>query len=297
MPGSSAGTRAKAHTGLMPELPEVDALVHFLGSRIVGDFITRTDIGELSILKTADPPLEAISGLEISGVSRVGKALIIEFDGLDLVCRFARAGWLVWHEQVPTGPVRMGKGPLALRIHLASGAGFDISEAGTKKNASVALVHDRAEVAAVVGAGPDALSIDDDQFAAVLADSSSRIKTVLEDQSLISGIGNAYSDEILHAAKLSPFASANGVDAEALLEVIRGVLGAAREALNDLPPAKVKTAKKRGLRVHGRTGQTCPVCGSTIAEVSYADKSLQYCPVCQTGGKKLSDRRMDRLLK
>ena len=281
----------------MPELPEVDALVNFLRPRIVGDFVTRTDIGELSILKTADPPLDALSGLEISGVSRVGKALIIEFDGLDLVCRFARAGWLVWHEQVPTGPVRMGKGPLALRIHLASCAGFDISEAGTKKNASVALVHDRAEVAAVASAGPDALTIDDDQFVAVLADSSSRIKTVLEDQSLISGIGNAYSDEILHTAKLSPFAPANGVDAEALLEVIREVLGAACEALNDLPPNKVKAAKKRGLRVHGRTGQTCPVCGSTIAEVSYADKSLQYCPGCQTGGKKLSDRRMDRLLK
>lgn len=281
----------------MPELPEVDALVNFLRSHIVGDFITRTDIGELSILKTADPQLDAISGLEIGGVSRVGKALIIEFDGLDLVWRFARAGWLVWHDQVPTGPVRMGKGPLALRIHLASGAGFDISEAGTKKNASVSLVADRAAVPAIANAGPDALSIDEDQFAAVLADSTSRIKTVLEDQSLIAGIGNAYSDEILHTAELSPFAQAGGVDAPALLDTVRTVLGRARDTLIDLPPAKVKAAKKRGLRVHGRTGQTCPVCGSTIAEVSYAEKSLQYCPGCQTGGKKLSDRRMDRLLK
>lgn len=281
----------------MPELPEVDALVNFLRSRIVGDFITRTDIGELSILKTADPPLDAISGLEIGGVSRVGKALIVEFDGLDLVCRFARAGWLVWHDQVPTGPVRMGKGPLGLRIHLASGAGFDISEAGTKKNASVSLVADRTEVGAIETAGPDAMSIGVDQFTATLAGSTSRIKTVLEDQALISGIGNAYSDEILHTAKISPFAPANGVDAPALLETVRTVLGRARDTLIDLPPAKVKTAKKRGLRVHGRAGQTCPVCGSTIAEVSYADKSLQYCPGCQTDGKKLSDRRMDRLLK
>lgn len=281
----------------MPELPEVDALVHFLRSRIVGDFITRTDIGELSILKTADPPLEAIGGLEIGGVSRVGKALIVEFDGLDLVCRFARAGWLVWHDQVPTGPVRMGKGPLGLRIHLASGAGFDISEAGTKKNASVSLVADRTEVGAIETAGPDAMSIDADQFTATLAGSTSRIKTVLEDQALISGIGNAYSDEILHTAKISPFAPAGGVDAPALLETVHTVLGRARDTLIDLPPAKVKTAKKRGFRVHGRTGQTCPVCGSTITEVSYADKSLQYCPGCQTDGRKLSDRRMDRLLK
>lgn len=281
----------------MPELPEVDALVNFLRPRIVGDFVTRTDIGELSILKTADPPIEALSGLEISGVSRVGKALIVEFDGLDLVCRFARAGWLVWHEHVPSGPVRMGKGPLALRIHLASGTGFDISEAGTKKNAAASLVADRTEVPAIGNAGPDALSIGVDEFTATLAGSTARIKTVLEDQELIAGIGNAYSDEILHTAEFSPFAPANGVDAPALLLTIREVLGQARDALIELPPAKVKAAKKRGLRVHGRAGQTCPVCGSTIAEVSYAEKSLQYCPGCQTGGKKLSDRRMDRLLK
>lgn len=281
----------------MPELPEVDALVNFLRPRIVGDFVTRTDIGELSILKTADPPLEALNGLELSGVSRVGKALILEFDGLDLVCRFARAGWLVWHEHVPSGPVRMGKGPLALRIHLASGSGFDISEAGTKKNAAASLVADRTEVPAIAKAGPDALSIDTDQFTATLAGSTARIKTVLEDQSLISGIGNAYSDEILHTAKLSPFAPAGGIDSLALFSTIREVLGHARDTLTDLPPAKIKAAKKRGFRVHGRTGQTCPVCGSAIAEVSYADKSLQYCPGCQTGGKKLSDRRMDRLLR
>ncbi|MDN6605252.1 DNA-formamidopyrimidine glycosylase family protein [Brevibacterium sp.] len=281
----------------MPELPEVDALVRFLRENVVGDFITRADVGELSILKTADPPLEAISGLEISGVSRVGKTLIVEFAGLELVCRFARAGWLVWHEVVPTGPVRMGKGPLGLRIHLASGAGFDLSEAGTKKNASASLVTDRAEVAAVDNAGPDALSVDADQFTAALAGSTSRIKTVLEDQALISGIGNAYSDEILHTAKISPFASAKGVDAPALLETVHEVLAQARDMLIDLPPAKIKAAKKRGLRVHGRTGKSCPVCGSTIAEVSYAETSLQYCPGCQTGGKKLSDRRMDRLLK
>lgn len=281
----------------MPELPEADALVRFLRANVVGDFITRADVGELSILKTADPPLAAINGLEISGVSRVGKALIVEFDGLDLVCRFARAGWLVWHDVVPTGPVRMGKGPLGLRLHLASGAGFDLSEAGTKKNASVSLVTNRAEVAAIDNAGPDALSIDADQFTATLAGSTSRIKTVLEDQALISGIGNAYSDEILHTAQISPFAPAQGVDAPALLETVHEVLGQARDMLIDLPPAKVKAAKKRGLRVHGRTGKSCPVCGSTIAEVSYADKSLQYCPGCQTDGRKLSDRRMDRLLK
>ena len=281
----------------MPELPEVDALVKFLRSRIVGDFVERADVAELSILKTVDPPLEALAGLEITGVSRVGKTLIIEVDGLNLVCRFARAGWLVWHETVPNSPVRMGKGPLGLRLRLASGTGIDLREAGTKKNASVALVHDRTEVVAVAGAGPDALSIDAEEFARSLSASRSRVKNAIEDQALIAGIGNAYSDEILHTAKLSPFAMASNVDAQALLETIHQVLGEARENLIDLPPEKIKARKKRGLRVHGRAGKECPVCGSTIAEVSFADKSLQYCPGCQTEGKKLSDRRMDRLLK
>ncbi|UVI36819.1 DNA-formamidopyrimidine glycosylase family protein [Brevibacterium spongiae] len=281
----------------MPELPEVDALAEFLRRKIVGDFVERIDIAELSLLKTVDPSLDSLAGLEITGTARVGKSLIIEFAGLDLVCRFARAGWLVWHDRVPTAPLKMGKGPLGMRIRLASGAGIDLTEAGTKKNASVALVSDRAEVAALAASGPDALKVDDDQFAVALSTSHGRIKNVLEDQEIIAGIGNAYSDEILHTAKISPFAPADSVDAGRLLAAIHTVLGAAREALIGLPPSKVKAAKKRGFSVHGRTGQPCPVCGSTIAEVSFAEKSLQYCPTCQTGGKKLSDRRMDRLLK
>ncbi len=281
----------------MPELPEVSALVDFLTPRLVGEFIAQVDIAELSLLHTADPPLDAVIGLEITGVRRVGKALVIDFDGLSLVCRFARAGWLVWHDVVPSTPVRMGKGPLGMRVTLASGAGFDLTEAGTKKNASVSLVRDLGDVAALAGAGPDALEVTAEQFAAALAGTTSRIKTVLDDQSVVAGIGNALSDEILHTAKISPFATANRVDADAVFAAMTSVLTAAREALSGLPPAKIKAAKKKLLRVHGRTGQTCPVCGTTIAEVSFADRSLQYCPGCQTGGKRLSDRRMDRLLK
>ncbi|WP_166969922.1 DNA-formamidopyrimidine glycosylase family protein [Brevibacterium atlanticum] len=281
----------------MPELPEVDALVADLRPRIVGDFVERAMVAELSILKTVDPPLEALAGLEITDVSRQGKALIIRFDGLFIVCRFARAGWLVWHDEAPLGPVKMGKGPLGLRVRLASGAGFDLTEAGTKKNASVALVRDLAEVPALARLGPDALTLDAEALADILRLTKAHIKTVIEDQSLISGIGNAFSDEILHTAQLSPFAPAERVDSESLHAAIEQVLGGAREALIGLPAAKIKTAKKRLMGVHGRTGQQCPVCGTTIAEVSFADKSLNYCPGCQTGGKRLSDRRMDRLLK
>lgn len=281
----------------MPELPEVDALVADLGPRIVGDFVERAMVAELSILKTVDPPLDALAGLEITDVARRGKALIVAFDGLFLVGRFARAGWLVWHDAVPGGPVKMGKGPLGLRVRLASGAGFDLTEAGTKKNASVVLVRDLAEVPALAHLGPDALNLDVEELAGIIGTTKAHIKTVLEDQTLIAGIGNAFSDEILHTVRLSPFAPAERVDPATLHTAVHQVLGDARERLIGLSAAKIKTAKKRLLRVHGRTGQPCPVCSTTIAEVSFADKSLNYCPGCQTGGKRLSDRRMDRLLK
>jgi formamidopyrimidine-DNA glycosylase len=281
----------------MPELPEVDALAEFLRPHLAGDFVTRTDIAELSILKTVTPCLDALDGLEITEVARHGRALIIGFDGLDLVCCFARMGWLTWHATVPRSPVRMGKGPLGMRVTLASGAAVDLIEPGSKKNAAVSLVHDRSEVAAVAEAGPDALSITAGELAAALGESTSHIKTVLEDQRIISGLGNAYTDEILHAARLSPFATARTVDAKIVHTAIHQVTEAARTSLIGLPPGKIKAAKKRGFSVHGRTGETCPVCGETIAEVSFAEKSFQYCPQCQSGGRKLSDRRMDRLLR
>ncbi|SDT12101.1 formamidopyrimidine-DNA glycosylase [Brevibacterium siliguriense] len=281
----------------MPELPEVDALVEFLRPRLIGEFVTRVDIAELSLLKTVDPNIDALAGLDITEVYRRGRVLIIGFDGLVLVCRFARMGWLTWHDTAPSGPTKMGKGPLGMRVTLALGAAFDLIEPGSKKNAAVSLVRDPSEVPALASLCHDALSITVDELAAALAESPSRIKTVLEDQRIIAGLGNAYTDEILHTAKLSPFATAKTVDPQNLHDAIHEVLNSARSTLVGLPPGKIKTAKKRGFSVHGRTGETCPVCGETIAEVSFADKSLQYCPGCQTGGKKLSDRRMDRLLK
>ncbi|AMT93021.1 DNA lyase [Brevibacterium linens] len=281
----------------MPELPELDALVEFLRPRLIGDFVTRVDIAELSLLKTVDPSIDALAGLGITEVDRRGKALILGFDGLALVCRFARMGWLNWHDTAPSGPIKMGKGPLGMRVGLASRAAFDLVEPGSKKNAAVSLVRDLSEVPTIASLGPDALSITVDELTAALAESTSRIKTVLEDQRIIAGLGNAYTDEILHTAKLSPFATAKTVDPQRLHTAIHEVLDTARSTLIGLPPGKIKTAKKRGFSVHGRTGETCPVCGETIAEVSFADKSHQYCPGCQTGGKKLSDRRMDRLLK
>lgn len=281
----------------MPELPELDALVAFLSGQAVGDFVARTEVAELSLLKSFQPPLEGLHGLEITGVSRVGKFLVLEFDGLEFVLGFARAGWLIWHERTPSTRVKMGRGPLGLRIHLASGAGFDVREEGTKKNAAAHVVHERLQVPAITRLGPDAAALGREEFGRILAGSRSRIKTVLEDQQVIAGLGNAYSDEILHAARVSPYASANTVDPQLVFDALHEVLDAARGSLVGLPPAEIKRAKREHLRIHGRTGQPCPVCGTPIAEVSFAEKSLQYCPSCQTGGKKLSDRRLDRLLK
>lgn len=185
---------------------------------------------------------------------------------------------------------------------LASGSGFDLTEAGTTKRLAVHLVRDAGEVPGVARLGPDPLAdaFDRDAFAALLAGERRQIKGALRDQSLIAGIGNAYSDEILHAAKMSPFKPVQNLGEDeitTLYEALRSTLGEAVERSRGVAAGRLKAEKKSGLRVHGRTGQPCPVCGDTIREVSFSDSSLQYCPTCQTGGKPLADRRLSRLLK
>jgi formamidopyrimidine-DNA glycosylase len=162
------------------------------------------------------------------------------------------------------------------------------------------IVRDPAEVPGIATLGPDALELTDEQLAAVLAPQSGRIKTVITDQKVIAGIGNAYSDEILHVAKLSPFATAGKLtpaQISALHDAMVSVLTDAVQRSVGQQAATLKGEKRSGLRVHARTGMPCPVCGDTVREVSFADKSFQYCATCQTGGKVLADRRMSRLLK
>ncbi|MFH8618884.1 Fpg/Nei family DNA glycosylase [Streptomyces sp. NPDC017979] len=286
----------------MPELPEVESLREFLDTHLTGQEIARVLPLNISVLKTYDPPLSAVEGATVTAVQRHGKWLDITAGGLHLVIHLARAGWLRWSDEFPAAPPRPGKGPLALRTVLASGAGFDLTEAGTTKRLAVHLVRDVAQVPGVARLGPDPLAADFDRdaFAALLADERRQIKGALRDQGLIAGIGNAYSDEILHAAKMSPFKPVQNLDEEevtALYEALRTTLGEALERSRGVAAGRLKAEKKSGLRVHGRTGQPCPVCGDTIREVSFSDSSLQYCPTCQTGGKPLADRRMSRLLK
>ena len=284
-------------------------------------------------------------------MTRHGKFIDVSAQGLHLVFHLARAGWLRWSDELPTAPARPGKGPLALRLRLDDGSGFNLTEAGTQRKLAVHVVTDPQSIAMVATLGPEPLDPTFDRAAldALLAHAGrAQLKGVLKDQRVIAGIGNAYSDEILHAARMSPFKPASSLtdeerdtllaaikgelkdqrviagignaysdeilhaarmspfkpassltdeERDTLLAAIKGELTGAVSRAEGLAAKDLKGEKKSGMRVHGKAGQACPVCGDTVAEVSFADSSLQYCPTCQTGGKKLADRRMSRLLR
>ncbi len=286
----------------MPELPEVQALTDFLATRLAGRAITGVELGSISVLKTFDPPPSALVGAPVTGVARRGKFIDIDCGGTHFVTHLARAGWLRWSEKAPATRLRPGRSPIELRMRFDDGSGFDLTEAGTHKRLAAYLVHDVADVPGVASLGPEPL---DDTFtlgvfAGILAGNRVQLKGLLRNQGIIAGIGNAYSDEILHVAKLSPFALASSLEestVERLYAALRDTLSAAVAAASGRPAAELKDAKRAGMRVHGRTGQACPVCGDIVREVSFADSSLQYCPRCQTGGKPLADRRTSRFLK
>jgi formamidopyrimidine-DNA glycosylase len=294
----------------MPELPEVEALADHLRRNAVGLTIGRIDVSAFSVLKTFDPPITALHGHTVTGANRWGKYLGVQVaaagpaaQDLHLITHLSRAGWLRWSDKLAPAPLRPGKGPIALRVHLGTpgeAPGFDLTEAGTQKRLAVWLVDDAATVPGIAALGPDALELSPEDLAGLLAGNSGRLKTVITDQKVIAGIGNAYSDEILHVAKLSPFATAQNLSSEQVSKLHDAMVSVLTDAVSrsvGQQAATLKGEKRSGLRVHDRTGLPCPVCGDTVREVSFADKSFQYCPTCQTGGKVLADRRLSRLLK
>ena len=295
------------HDGPVPELPEVEALVRFLGERTSGRVVAAVSVGAISALKTFSPAPSDLVGRTVAAAGRHGKWLDLMTVGEDgstvhLLFHLSRAGWLRWYDVVPSTPVRPGKSPLALRVRLDDDSGFDLTEAGTRKRLAVHLVTDPADVEMVSSLGVDPLGPEftPERLAELTAARNQQIKGLLRDQRQIAGIGNAYSDEILHTAHLSPFALSRSLDAgevTRLHAVIREVLAQALDAATGRPATELKDAKRRGMQVHGRTGLPCPVCGDTVREVSFADSSLQYCATCQTGGRPLADRRMSRLLR
>lgn len=288
----------------MPELPEVESLAAFVGEKAIGKVVDRIAVASLSALKTYDPPIEALAGRELTATARRGKYLLLGFDDLHLVVHLARAGWLRWKDELPAAPVKpSGRSPLALRARFDDGSGFELTEAGTEKRLAVWVARDPDDIDVVASLGVDPLTpeftVDRLRELLVVA-GGTQLKHALTDQRLVAGVGNAYSDDALHAAKLSPFKAANklaGEEVARLHDAVVTILRDAVERSRELPAAGLKSEKKSGMRVHGRTGQECPACGDVVREVSFATKSLQYCATCQTGGKPLADRRLSRLLK
>jgi DNA-formamidopyrimidine glycosylase len=296
----------------MPELPEVEALAAFLRERASGHAVAHAYVAAISVLKTYDPSPDSLTGLVVGEVTRHGKFLDLALapagdtagggDTVHFIVHLARAGWLRWREEIPAGPPKPGKGPLAFRVILDDDSGFDLTEAGTKKRLAVYLVRDPMDVPGVASLGPDPLdaAFTADTLGELLAGRRTQIKGVLRDQHIIAGIGNAYSDEVLHTARMSPFKMAASLTPDQVTELYEAIQTTLRDAskrASGLAAGDLKAEKKTGLKVHGKTGQECPVCGDTIREVSFADSSLQYCATCQTGGKPLADRRLSRLLK
>jgi formamidopyrimidine-DNA glycosylase len=302
--GLAAALAGRGQNLGVPELPEVESLALFLRERATGKAVEWAASAAVAVLKTYKPDLSALAGQEIARAQRHGKFLDLATgpDGLHLVMHLARAGWLRWRDEVPEAPPRPGKGALGFRLRFTDGSGFDLTEAGTRKRLAVYLVSDPGEVPGIASLGPDPLADDFtvDVLAGLLAGRRTQIKGVLRDQKIIAGIGNAYSDEVLHAAKMSPFKLAASLTPDEVAALHAAMISSIRDAVKrsaGLAAGDLKAEKKAGLRVHGRAGQPCPVCGDTVREVSFADSALQYCPTCQTGGKPLADRRMSRLLK
>ena len=287
----------------MPELPEVEALARFLAERTVGRVVASVTVGTISALKTYAPAPAELAGRTVTGVTRHGKWLDLATQhGPHLLAHLSRAGWLRWYDVAPATPVRPGKSPIALRVVLDDGAGFDLTEAGTRKRLAVHIVTDPADVELVASLGVDPLSdaFTVERLSALAAARNQQVKGLLRDQRQVAGIDNAYSDEILHAARMSPFTLTRSLTTDDLAR-LHGVIGEVlRQALavaDGRPATELKDTKRRGMQVHGRAGQVCPVCGDLVREVSFADSALQYCPTCQTGGRLLADRRMSRLLR
>jgi formamidopyrimidine-DNA glycosylase len=287
----------------VPELPEVEALAAFLRERAVGTVLAQIEVASVSVLKTFDPPLSAFAGLQVTDVVRHGKFIDIDVDGFHLVFHLARAGWLRWSDQLPGTKLRLSGSPISVRVRLDAGRGpnlgFDLTEAGTHKGVALYAVRDPQDVPGIAALGPDALA-EDLRMGDVVAGKRVQVKRLLRDQKVIAGIGNAYSDEILHAAQLSPFAIAADLkpgELARLDDAIRDVLTDALGSASGKAAADLKDNKRSRMRVHGRTGEPCPVCGTAVAEVAFADSSLQYCPTCQTGGKALKDRSTSKFLK
>jgi formamidopyrimidine-DNA glycosylase len=284
----------------MPELPDVTVYVEHLARRLNGATLERVRVFSLNLLRTVDPPLEAAEGRRVTGVERVGKRIAMALDDdLFLVVHLMIAGRFRWHEKGdPKTPARRG-----LAAFTFSTGTLILTEAGTKQRASLHLVRGRAALAALDPGGIEVFGATLATFRTTLAREDHTLKRALTDPRLLSGIGNAYSDEILHAARLSPLQRTPRLTPEEwrrLFAATRRTLAEWTERLRaeagEKFPAKV-TAFRRDMAVHGKFRQPCPVCGAPVQRIVYAEHETNYCARCQIGGRLLADRALSRLLK
>jgi DNA-formamidopyrimidine glycosylase len=250
---------ACGHDGRVPELPEVESLARFLTDRTTGRTLASVAVATVSALKTYSPAPSDLVGRQVRGVTRHGKWLDLATDGPHLVWHLSRAGWVRWYDSAPTTPVRPGRSPLALRVVLDDGAGFDLTEQGTRKRLAVHVVDDPAQVPLVASLGVEPLGEEftPERFVALARERNQQVKGLLRDQRVIAGIGNAYSDEILHAARMSPFALTGKLTDEDLVR-LHGVI---REVLTEALDAFAEAARRQGRRCSSIVGEAGPVLG------------------------------------
>ncbi len=285
----------------MPELPDVCVYLEALTRHVVGQRLERVTVASPFVLRSYDPPLDALAGREVRAVRRIGKRIVLEFgDDLFLVIHLMIAGRLRW--RTPGQKLGMGAKMILAMLHFPAGTLY-FTEAGSKKRASLTVVRGEAALHALDPGGIEPLEASLEQFREALTRESHTLKRALTDPRLFSGIGNAYSDEILHAAKLSPLKLSRSLSDEEsrhLHEATRATLTKWTDLLRaqsgDGFPEKV-TAFHDEMAVHGRFKKPCPVCGSPVQRIVYAENECNYCARCQTGGRLLADRSLSRLLK
>jgi formamidopyrimidine-DNA glycosylase len=282
----------------MPELPDISAYIHALETRVLGQRLERVRLGSVFVLRTVDPPVSAAEGRVVTGLRRIGKRIAIGVEGdVWLVIHLMIAGRLHWK----AAGVKLGGRNALLALDFANGS-LVLTEAGSKRRASLHLVRGEHGLHEMDPGGVEIFASDLDEFRAVLSRENRTLKRALTDPRIISGVGNAYSDEILHAARLSPVTLTQKLKSDEwgrLFAATRAVLGdwmdRLRAEADKAFPEKV-TAFRPEFAVHGKFGEACPRCGSPVQRIRYADNETNYCPTCQTGGKVLADRSLSRLL-
>lgn len=283
----------------MPELPDIEHYLHALRSRIIGAALDRLTLNNPFLLRTAIPPVAEVTGRDVTSLRRMGKRIAIGLDGdYWLVLHLMIAGRLAWLERNAKRPGRR-----ALAVFEFNSGMLVLTEAGSKRRASLHIVHGATDLDALDRHGLEPLEASEAAFSTRLTLRNHTLKRALTDPGLFSGIGNAYSDEILHAAKLSPIAQTQKLEAAEIARLYVAVQSILTdwtrrlvEDAGDAFPKKV-TAFRPGMSVHGRFGEPCPVCGTEIQRIRYVQNELNYCPRCQTGGRVLADRSLSRLLK